>query len=384
MQVGFFAPALDRLGPFGAKPRLAVAASGGADSTALALLTQTYAASRGGALQAYIVDHGLRTGSAEEAALTAQRLAARGIASRVLTLTGLPRGARLQEAARTARYDALAEAAFAGGFLHLLLGHHAADQSETVAMRAARGPGGAEGISSWAARSKILLLRPLLGVRPELLRDYLREQAMEWIEDPSNQSQKFERVRLRQSGVTAQPAGAEERAAREAETAAYLAEHAQFFPEGFVLLNADTAPPAALGALIRTVTGATYAPRQESLTRLGANLRPATLGGARILAAGKLGPGWLLVREPAACAPPIPAIQGALWDKRFRLETVPAQALTLGALGADAAKCKNLAHLPSIIRRAMPALRHAGGGFHSGAETRFTPAAPATSHPFLV
>ena len=58
-------------------------------------------------------------------------------------------GAGLQETARIARYAALAEAAAESGFLHLLLGHHAADQAETVQMRAARGPGGAEGIAAW-------------------------------------------------------------------------------------------------------------------------------------------------------------------------------------------------------------------------------------------
>ncbi|MDE8349940.1 MAG: ATP-binding protein, partial [Acidocella sp.] len=53
-----------RLGPFGNAPRLAVAVSGGADSTALVLLAQSWAASQGGGLIAFIVDHGLRPESA--------------------------------------------------------------------------------------------------------------------------------------------------------------------------------------------------------------------------------------------------------------------------------------------------------------------------------
>lgn len=360
-----------------------MAASGGADSTALALLTQGYCAARGGAVQAYIVDHGLRAGSAAEAALTARRLGERGIAARVITLRDLPRGAGVQEAARAARYEALAGAAGEDGFLHLLLGHHAADQEETVAMRAARGPGGAEGMAGWSARSRILLLRPLLGVRPELLRDYLRAQGMEWVEDPSNQSVKFERVRWRMAGVSVQPEGAAARAAREAEVAAFLAAHAQFYPEGFVLLDAGTVPPAALGALIRTVGGADYPPRQEALARLGAKIRPATLGGVRLLPAGRLGRGWLLVREPAACAPPIAATQGALWDGRFRLEGA-APDKTLGALGAGAEEFKKYNNLPSIVLRCLPALRDADGILSFPVAARFTPAAPATSHPFVV
>jgi tRNA(Ile)-lysidine synthase len=383
LQIEFFTPALERLGPFGARPRLAVAASGGGDSSALALLARDYCAARGGEVRAYVVDHGLRAGSDAEAGLTARRLGARGIAARVLPLRGLPRGAGVQAAARDARYAALAEAAAEDGFLHLLLGHHAADQAETVAMRAARGPGGAEGIASWSARGRIILLRPLLGVRPELLRDYLRGQGMEWVEDPSNESVKFERVRARLAGVSAGPVGAVERRLREQEAAGFLAEHVQFYPEGFALLDAACAPPAALGALIRTMGGAAYPPRQEALARLGAELRAGTLGGVRLLPAGRLGTGWLLVREPAACAPPVAALAGALWDGRFRLEGA-APDMTLGALGAEAKKFKRFRGLPSIVLRGMPALRGADGVVSFPVNARFTPAAPATSHPFVV
>jgi tRNA(Ile)-lysidine synthase len=266
----------------------------------------------------------------------------------------------------------------------LLLGHHRADQEETVAMRAARGPGGAEGIPAWSARSKILLLRPLLGVRPEILRDYLRAEGMDWVEDPSNFSRRFERVRLRQSGTMAAPMGAEERVARDEAVAAYLAAHAQIRPEGFALLDAGTAPAAALGALIRMVAGADYMPRQEALARLGAKLRPATLGGVRLLPAGKLGSFWLLAREPAACAPPMTAMPGARWDGRFVLDAVPGPEMSLGALGADAVKYRKFSPLPGIVLRSLAAVRGADGALVFPAAARFVPPVPATSHPFRV
>src|ERR1700739_1672005 len=112
-----------RLGPFCAVPRLSVAVSGGADSTALALLAQGWAAARGGDVLALIVDHGLRPNSAAEAALTASRLQACGIASQVLTISDL-HGPGLQERARVARYEILGRAARAAGRPHLLLRHH--------------------------------------------------------------------------------------------------------------------------------------------------------------------------------------------------------------------------------------------------------------------
>lgn len=377
-----FADAMARLGPFGAAPRLAVAVSGGADSTALALLARNWAERHHGSILALIVDHGLRGESANEAALTASRLQAHGIAGRILTISGLS-GPAIQEKARAARYEALAEAAMEDGRLHLLLGHHAADQSETVAMRLARGTLGAEGIAAWTARRKILLLRPLLNMQPATLRDYLTAAGMEWVEDPSNENRKFERVRIRQAGTALLPAGAEARRAREQEAAEFLARHATIRPEGFALIDAPAAPQAALGALIRAIGGADYPPRAKAAAMLATRLRPATLGGVRILPAGRLGPGWLLVREAAACAPPVPARRNTSWDRRFILDATPLPAQTFGGLKAASHKFKKFNGLPDIVLRAMPCLRTEDGEIIFPVAARFAPPAPATSHPFL-
>jgi len=362
----------------GAPRRLAAAVSGGADSTALALLAQAWGAD----VLALIVDHGLRAGSAAEAVLTARRLATRGVASHIITLSGLPAGAGLQETARAARHAALAKAALAVGRLHVLLGHHAGDQSETVAMRARRGAGGAEGMASWAARDGVVLLRPLLGVRPAALRAYLMAEGMGWIEDPSNESMRFERVRVRRSGIVATPEAPEARQVLEVEAAAFLARHASIRPEGYAILDAAAVPVAALGGLLRVIGGREHAPRQAALHALGVKLRPATLGGVRILAAPRLG-GWLLAREPAGMAPPVPAVAGTVWDHRFVLDTAPGPGQTLGGLGAEAVKFKGFNGLPSLVLRAMPCLRDAGGGVTFPAQARFKPPAPATTHPFI-
>ena len=380
-----FAAAMSRLGPFTAVPRLAAAVSGGADSSALALLAQDWAAAWGGDVLALIVDHGLRQNSAAEATLTASRLRACGLASRILTLSDL-HGPGLQERARAARYDSLAAAARETGRPHLLLGHHAADQAETVAMRAARGAGGAEGMPAWSARHDVILVRPLLGVFPEALRAYLRSRGVEWVEDPSNLLHRFERVRVRQAGVAAAATEvvAAARRAREMEAAAFLAEVATFRGEGFVRLDAPAAPPAALAALLRTIGGADHKPRQTAVAALAQNLRPATLGGVRIVPAGRLGAGWLLCREPAACAPPVEARAGVIWDHRFRLDTVPPPGSHFGALGADAARFRKFNGLPTLILRTLPCLREPDGGAPVfPVPACFIPPAPVTSLPFF-
>jgi len=380
-----FATAMARLGPFTAGPRLAVAVSGGADSTALALLAQDWAAARGGDILALIVDHGLRPTSAMEAALTASRLQGCGIASRVLTISDL-HGPGLQERARTARYEILGRAAHAAGRPHLLLGHHAADQAETVAMRAARGTGGAEGMPAWSARHDVILLRPLLGVMPDALRGYLRARGMEWVEDPSNLSRRFERVRFRQDGVApaATAAVVAARRAQETEAAAFLAEAATFWGQGFARLDAPATPPLALAALLRSIGGATHKPRQAAVAALAKKLRPATLGGVRILAAGRLGSGWLLCREPAACAPPTEARASVIWDHRFRLDMQPPPGSWVGALGADAAQFRKFNGLPTIVLQTMPCLRGPGeAALMFPVQAQFLPPAPVTSLPFF-
>ncbi len=182
------------LGPFGPAPRLAAGVSGGPHSLALALLAERWARRRGGDVLALVVDHGLRSGSAAEAAHVRGQLAGRGIAARVLAL-GLPAGPSMQERARAARLAALCTAAAAAGRPWLMLGHHRGDQAETMLFRALRGSGPA-GLAAMApARDAgaALLLRPLLGVAPAALEAVLAEAGLAPVRDPSNLDPRFAR-----------------------------------------------------------------------------------------------------------------------------------------------------------------------------------------------
>lgn len=384
-----FAAAMHRLGPFGPRPLLAIAASGGADSTALALLARDWVRERDGTILALIIDHGLRPASAGEADLAAARLRANGIAARVLTLAIAP-GAGLQNRARIARHQALATAAAATGAVHLLFGHHAADQAESVAMRAARGPGGAAGIAGFAARHDVVLLRPLLEIDPADLRAYLRHCGVAWIEDPSNADPRFERARVR--GLAPSIGGGSaacDQAACDIETADFLARHARIDPAGFALVRADRLPVAALAGLIRVIGGAAYPPSRAAVERLARDLRSATLGGVQIMRAGRLGPGWLLCRECAGCAPPVAARAGAVWDGRFAVVRAPAATATVGARGAGAARFRDRAGLPSVILRGSPAFFWSHDRLGAPLDAvrmrgaiRFAPPAPVAPAPF--
>src|SRR5579871_6424129 len=333
MQVGFLA-ALAALGPFEPQPRLAAGVSGGADSMALALLADDWARRRGGALLAFVVDHGLRAESAAEAALTVERLAGRGIASRLLRIEGLTRGPALAERARVARLQVLSEASAAAGILHLLLGHHAADQAETVLIRAlgGSGPAGMAAMAPVVETPTLRILRPLLGVAPGELRRFLRQAGMAWVEDPSNADRSALRPRLRwlrrdREGagpataalVEAAEASARQRAEHERAVSAELAKRVSIRPEGFAHIADWPLSPGALGALVQMVAGAPFPPATDAVARLAAQPAGATLAGARMMLARRTGPGWLLLREAAAMAAPVPAVPGAVWDGRFRL-----------------------------------------------------------------
>jgi tRNA(Ile)-lysidine synthase len=367
------------LGPFEATPRLAAGVSGGPDSMALAQLAHAWACARGGSVLALIVDHSLREESAAEAAVATARLARRGITARVLTVGGLSRGPALAERARLARFRALTAACAAEGILHLLLGHHRLDQAETVLIRAlgGSGPAGLAGIAALSEAVSVRVLRPLLGFPPAALRAALIDAGMGWIDDPSNVDPSALRPRLRLARrdhggcgaatvalAAASAASARQRAEAERPSADCLAERASIHPEGFGIVSDGRRPirPDALAALLQVIAGAPYPPSAASVASLAAAPGPATLAGVRMMPAGRLGPGLLLVREPAAMAPPVAAVPGAIWDRRFRLRTdarVP-EGATLGGLGDDSARLRWLSPLPAAVLRTLPAVRTGG------------------------
>lgn len=372
-----FAAAMQSFGPFEPDPSLAVAVSGGPDSMALALLACDWARQRGGCVLALIVDHGLRAESAAEAAVTAQRLAACGIASRLLTLAGLRRGPALAERARAARYDILLRTCANEGILHLLLGHHARDQAETLMMRVLGGSGdrGLAAMPALAETHAARVLRPLLDVMPQRLRGYLKQRTIEWVDDPSNRDPGARRARLRLAAALHDPAdeaGADmagaataagrRRAEQDRALAAFLAAHVTIRPEGFALIPSSAMPPAALAAVVQTISGAPYPPKTDSVAPLAASPHPATLAGVRLLVAGRLGlpgQGLLAIREEQAIGCPVDAVADAVWDGRFRLagSVTPPPGLVIGALGDDARRFRRVAGLPAAVLRVLPAIR---------------------------
>jgi tRNA(Ile)-lysidine synthase len=230
--------------------------------------------------------------------------------------------------------------------------------------------------------ASVRLLRPLLDVPPGRLRAVLAARGLAWAEDPTNADARFTRARLRRARgdvagdgpatrAWAASAGADGQARRTAERdlAAWLAAAVTIRPEGFALLPEGVWPLSALAALLRMITGAAYPPPPAAIATIAAAPARAIggglcLGGARLLPAGRLGPGFLLCREAAAMEGPVAAVAGAAWDGRFRRRAdqpaLPGE--TIGSLGADSRRFRDISDLPAVVLETLPAYRAAQDG----------------------
>jgi tRNA(Ile)-lysidine synthase len=185
--------------------RLGLAVSGGGDSMAMLHL-----AHRAG-LRPHVatVDHGLRAASADEARMVARVCAALALPHVTLTWQGWDRRGNLQDAASRARRGLLADWARATGLSAVAFAHTRDDLAETFLMRLARGAG-VDGLAAmrphWQEHG-IQFLRPLLGAARDDLRGFLRSIDADWVDDPSNEMDRFDRVRVRKALKVLAPLG---------------------------------------------------------------------------------------------------------------------------------------------------------------------------------
>ena len=185
--------------------RIAVACSGGRDSTALLHATLCEATELGIEVVALHVHHGLSPNAdawLAHLAAQCQRWARRHPGLRLIAyrLTTQPaRGESVEAWARQARYDALHRMAQAQGATLVLLAHHRRDQAETWLLQALRGAGlaGLSGMPASVMRGGVEWRRPWLNQSRESIQAYVRRHRLSHIDDESNDDARFARNRLR-------------------------------------------------------------------------------------------------------------------------------------------------------------------------------------------
>jgi len=184
---------------------VAVAHSGGRDSTALLHATLRQAAALDLRVAALHVHHGLQA-QADDWLLHVQHQCARwadeGLPIRLLhrRLEGRPaRGESVEAWARRERYRALAEMACEAGAQLVLLAHHRRDQAETFLLQALRG-GGADALAAMPTsivREEVTWARPWLDQPREAIEAYIAQHRLVYVDDASNDEPRFARNRLR-------------------------------------------------------------------------------------------------------------------------------------------------------------------------------------------
>ena len=248
--------------------------------------------------------------------------------------------------ARRARMALIAGWAEARGIGVVALGHTRDDVAETVLMGLSRAAGiaGLSGMRREFDAGRVRVHRPLLDAGREELRAWLRGQGIRWVDDPTNENDRFTRVKARKALAALAPLGIT--AERLAEVAGHLAQAqaalevqmaaaGRWIEERAGALRIGPglwAEPAEVqrqlvGQALLWLTGNAYAPRALAVERLIAAMaagRDATLAGCR---ARK---GWLM-REPRALGGP--GTVGQLWDGRWLVEGPTAQVQALGAEG---------------------------------------------------
>ena len=180
---------------------LAIAFSGGADSTALLLAC---ARKWPGQVSAIHIHHGLQA-AADDFEQHCQAFCAHLGVPLVVSRVDAKHvsGQSPEDAARRARYKAFEALALDGhastAIKNIAIAQHADDQVETLLLALSRGSGlpGLSGMPAQWQRSGIDYHRPLLQVSAAEIRAWLRERGIAFIEDPTNTDERFTRNRIR-------------------------------------------------------------------------------------------------------------------------------------------------------------------------------------------
>jgi len=173
---------------------LAVGWSGGADSTALLLALQQ----AGYDVQAWHIDHAWRASSRQEAESLAHQASLWGIPFLTARLNA-PSGNNREAEARHGRLQQFQRWGQQHNINTLCLAQHLDDQAETVCMRLLQGAGvlGCQGMRRERQFDTLRIVRPLLHVSMQDLRQALTDAGIIWFEDPSNTDISIWRNRIR-------------------------------------------------------------------------------------------------------------------------------------------------------------------------------------------
>ena len=182
------------------RKKFALAVSGGSDSLCLAYFSKIYSSEFGNKIYVLIVDHKLRKESYKEALKVKNILRKRKISSKILRWKGAVPNKNIQKNARDMRYSLIYNYCKKENIKYLITAHHEDDQIENFFIRLFRGSG-LTGLSSMSTKTKynekLKIIRPFLNLNKIDLKYVTLNYFKTYIKDPSNEDEKFLRVRIR-------------------------------------------------------------------------------------------------------------------------------------------------------------------------------------------
>ena len=176
-----------------------VAVSGGPDSLALSFLAKIYSIKKSVDIKYFVVDHRLRKNSSSEAKFVQKKLKNFSVKLNILTWRGKKPRKNIQSIAREKRYKLLTDEAKKYGIQNILLGHHLDDLFENFFIRILRGSGlkGLISLDKESVKNEVNLIRPIIKLDKQDLIYISNNIFRTYIEDPSNEDEKFKRVKIR-------------------------------------------------------------------------------------------------------------------------------------------------------------------------------------------
>ena len=179
--------------------KFSIAVSGGIDSMALAFLAKCHSIKRKQNHLYFTVDHKLRSTSTKEAIQTKKQLKKYGLNCNILTWTNNKTSSNFQAKAREKRYDLIFQKSLNKNVNLVLTAHQKNDLYENFFIRLLRGSGlkGLISLSKKTELQNVTILRPLINQKKDDLVFISKKVFDFYIKDPSNNNEKFQRVRIR-------------------------------------------------------------------------------------------------------------------------------------------------------------------------------------------
>lgn len=353
-----FSKIINKIFPQQLPKKMAVAVSGGIDSMALAFLLREL---EGVELIYVTVDHKFRKDSGKEAVFVGDVLKKGGFEHVILEsyLENQPQS-NIESELREVRYNLLVSFCKEYGIDYLFIAHHEQDLAENFLIRLFRGSG-IDGLASMDYITEfegVNLVRPLLDFQKSELRKYLEDTEVPWVEDESNDDEKYLRNKIRgflsglkdshlinQRIALASKSILQSRQIIEEEMVENSSKILEFNKLGFFLLKINSfkelheqKAKRYLAWALMDVSGSEYKPRMNDLENLyewiicDKKHKPRSCYGCVI---EKFDDGKLIIYRERARIEKKKFFDGMVWDRRFILEGKEEEGVFIDIMDAE-------------------------------------------------